>query len=97
MVRLLWPQTGKDRLSAKDHFWRRSGRSPICRLRLKGAKPTGHSTTAMLIALTCVNERRNGTIDFHPKGTPHVTAGRSGSARPGAVVGIAQPGQTRER
>lgn len=63
----------------------RSGRSPICRLRLNGAKPTGHSTTAMLIALTCVNERQNGTLDFHPKGTPMLRLGRSGSARPGAA------------
>src|SRR5580700_10586607 len=29
----------------------------------------------MLIALTCVNERRNGTLDFHPKGTPMLRHG----------------------
>lgn len=37
---------------------------------VEGRKADWSSTTAMLIALTYVNERRNGTVDFHPKGSP---------------------------
>ena len=75
----------------------RSGRSPICRLRLNGEKSTGHSTTAMFIALTYVNERRNGTLDFHPKGTPMLRLAGAVALAPAQLVGIAQPGRTRER
>jgi Mg2+/citrate symporter len=59
---------------------------------LNGAKPTGHSTTAMLIALTCVNERRNGTLDFHPTGTPMLRLAGAVALAPAQLVGIAQPG-----
>jgi hypothetical protein len=47
----------------------------------------------MLIALTCVNERRNGTLDFHPKGTPMLRLAGAVALAPAQLVGIAQPGE----
>ncbi len=44
-----------------------------------------------------VNERRNGTLNFHPKGTPMLRLAGAVALAPAQLVGIAQPGRTRER
>ena len=48
-------------------------------------------------AAIIVNEHRNGTPDFPPKGTPMLRLAGAVALAPAQLVGIAQPGRTRGR
>ena len=66
--------------------------SGICRKKTMKA-----TRSAVPRARNVVNERRNWTIDFRPKGTPMLRLAGAVALAPAQLVGIAQPGRTRER